>query len=251
MGNHYQQAIERCVQSYEMSLASLQLQCVCATKNVRSFRMAKHGTRINSVQITETREGLVIQGDLCPGRHGVCSDPGYDLDWFARSSSPSYLAEKFLTKCFVPEGAADRIEEYLEDSRLDDDARRRIEAMARSVLAGEVGLNDIVEFYQSMRWDVCDIQNDYPIRDYALLSCIQKRFEELYQGELLLSEGSQEPEPSVGVVAALREALLAGDRLTKQFTPLSACTAIGEWAGVEKRARQALDDYEAGQKAKA
>lgn len=39
-------------------------------------------TRIMSTLVLFTPEGIVITGDLCPGRNGVIIR-GYDLSWFA------------------------------------------------------------------------------------------------------------------------------------------------------------------------
>ena len=56
--------------------------------------------RMGSTLLMETPEGLVISGDVCPraNTRGVISDLGYNLGWFAGTSSADYLASKFLEK---------------------------------------------------------------------------------------------------------------------------------------------------------
>ena len=70
----------------------------------------------------ETPEGLVISGDVCPraNTRGVISDLGYNLGWFAGTSSADYLASKFLEKGW--------------HAKL---AQRDMEVMAKAVLARE------------------------------------------------------------------------------------------------------------------
>lgn len=53
----------------------------------------------SSVCVTEASGRTVIVGETAPNRRGYISNaPRTDLDWFARDSSPGYLAEKFLRK---------------------------------------------------------------------------------------------------------------------------------------------------------
>ena len=90
----------------------------------RAFMMKQRGYegRMGSTLLMETPEGVVITGDLCPraNTRGVISDLGYNLGWFAGTSSADYLASKFLEKGWHAELA-----------------QRDMEVMAKAVLARE------------------------------------------------------------------------------------------------------------------
>ena len=60
-------------------------------------------TRCMSTLLTFTPEGIVLQGDLTPGHHGMVSAIGYGLDWFAGPLGESYLCGKFLQETWIQE----------------------------------------------------------------------------------------------------------------------------------------------------
>lgn len=78
----------------------------------------KPGGTIGLVMLTfnERRKCIGITGDVCPGRHGLWSGPGYGRAWFSeynpdqpegrRGKSRDYLAQKFLETGFHPERMA-------------------------------------------------------------------------------------------------------------------------------------------------
>lgn len=79
-------------------------------EKVQAFYLKKPGQgRAMSTLILFTPEGIVLQGDLTPGQNGNVSTIGYGLNWFRGELCGSYLCEKFLTKCYVPELVTDKL----------------------------------------------------------------------------------------------------------------------------------------------
>lgn len=79
----------------------------------------KPGSRMMSCLIIFSPEGIIITGDLNPGRrerkNGIVAR-GYDMGWFSRPLEPTYLAEKFLTEVWVPASFKQYVEEYIAGS---------------------------------------------------------------------------------------------------------------------------------------
>jgi hypothetical protein len=159
---------------------------------VRSFRMSKPGTRIDSTMITFTPEGIAIQGDLTPGANGVVSR-GKSLEWFAGQLGHDYLAEKFLTKEWVEEDAADGMREVAEDiereaTEIEEEKERALfveRAQRFREIADQLDDDGMMfhEFVEDL--DELGIQYEseghaYPPNDVVLLAAIQQRFAELY-----------------------------------------------------------------------
>lgn len=72
---------------------------VAETDTVLVVRLERPGTRIMSIQLSFTPEGVAVQGDFeFYGPRAVCSNFGYGLDWFSGRLDPNYLAEKFLCR---------------------------------------------------------------------------------------------------------------------------------------------------------
>lgn len=154
-------------------------------------------------------EGIVITGDLHPGRHeranGVISR-GYDLDWFKRELSTTYLAEKFLSRVWVPESFKEYVEEYIRDGNLDNDPKpwrvghyeedNWTEEKALKYLIGHSDLinnpydtyDNLPEVKQENNTWLCPYDGDFAGTGYdydpietGWLAAIQQRFRELYK----------------------------------------------------------------------
>lgn len=145
---------------------------------VTAWKMAKPGTGINRVLLVFSPEGIVLQGDLTPERNGSVSTFGYGLEWFTRQLGWSYLAEKFLTKRWVPELAEEQLREWIDeypehsaelqkiaDALVDFDHRE----LSDRLYEIEPGFVDD----HLPGWG-------YDPNEAALLQAIQRRFAELY-----------------------------------------------------------------------
>jgi len=159
---------------------------------VRSFRMSKPGTRIDSTLITFTPEGIAIQGDLTPGTNGAVSR-GKSLAWFAGELGYDYLAEKFLTKEWVAEYAAEAMigeAESLDREAAEIDAEEeraplaekaeRFREIADQLDDGAMMIHEFVEDLGEMGFEYDGEGYTYPPSDVVLLAAIQQRFAELY-----------------------------------------------------------------------
>lgn len=92
--------------------------------DLKAFYLKRPGTRMGSSLILFTPEGIVIAGDMTPGR-GALSAFGYGLSWFASELGWDYLCGKFLDKEWVPEYAVEYCRDAARDIRRgkhDDDA---------------------------------------------------------------------------------------------------------------------------------
>ena len=102
------------------------IELVADHPGVRVVRMARPDSGVYRVQLTETCEGIVIQGDCSVERNCTGTPAGYTLDWFARASSPQYLGEKFLKQGWHPKLAEDGIREWLSDEGYWNDTIRSL-----------------------------------------------------------------------------------------------------------------------------
>lgn len=176
--SRYKKEFDQCLANFKRNLAGLELSSLCCTEKVKCLRMAKAGTRIDSVQITFTPEGIAIQGDMCPGRHGACSG-GYNLEWFAQDLDWSYLCEKFLTHTTVPECVLDRLDCCLQEAQADCDRARQIRDLIANIEADGLTPENHQAAHDLSGGD-CGIGCGYNIRDAAILTAIQRRFVELF-----------------------------------------------------------------------
>lgn len=146
---------------------------------VRMFRLqAEDGMRMLSTTVIFSDEGIIICGDLAPGRRFcVKSDRGYGIEWFAGDASGDYLCEKFLSTDFHVELAVEELRreaDTVDDPSVADDARalaERIEGMDDAEAIEELcdGLPDE---------DLPGI--GYEPKDAALLQAIKDKFRELW-----------------------------------------------------------------------
>jgi len=164
----YEKERESTLSRFRKDFKNHQLTILAETENVLCVRIGRPNTRINSTQITFTPEGIVIQGDWCPCGNGVCSTFGYGKEWFAKSLSWSYLAEKFLAREFVPEAAVDFLQGYAENMRVEH---------------LQEGCDDYRQAYYEFCQDL-DIDDpggyDYNITDICQLQVIQETFARLW-----------------------------------------------------------------------
>jgi hypothetical protein len=155
-----------------------------AGKDVKAAYLKKPGEgRMMSCLITFTPEGIVIQGDLTPGRLGNVSMQGYGLEWFAGPLSEDYLCEKFLEKRFSKERTVEAIKETIISRRREGKIHREF---ARELWDGIPGGDeaDASDFYYFITMDLGgdseDMRQDYDPAEAGWLCAIQKRFSDLY-----------------------------------------------------------------------
>ncbi len=151
-----------------------------------AYYLGASGIRTNSTLIIFSPEGIILCGDLCPGKdnYGVISSVGYGPTWFSEPKSLGYLAEKFrvpqvwsaeiAAKYFDHDNHRDGLtEDQLEDFNdvVDDLKNGRIESDRDMYdrLDGIVDLCDGIPGYQ-------------PDPDMlGHIAAINRKFAELYQ----------------------------------------------------------------------
>ena len=180
MGSRYEEEWQSSYKMYIAAFQELQLETLCFTENVKCFLMRKPGTRINSVQITFTPEGIAIQGDHCPGDNGVCSAFGYGMEWFTRRLDRSYICEKFLRQRTITEKVQDDLDDMIREC---DDGHVHGTHHVLSDLISRVSDDGLTSENMAAIEDSClfsdGIGMAYPIYDSAKLVAIQERFREL------------------------------------------------------------------------
>lgn len=196
------------------------LQEVSSGEKIKAFYLKRPNTRSESCLILFTPEGIVITGDMTPGR-GAVSAFGYGLDWFVSELGWDYLASKFLDKEWVPELAVEYCRDAASDIRRgehDDDAdgselQRACEQRA-----------DLVENLKDLR---DDLKNSDPA-DVEGVACITKQIQEI----------REKLKPARETVKKIREELAEG------FDELAEHTESWNY-GVERFAEeiQELDTY--------
>jgi len=178
-----------------------------AGDKIRAFMMKQpEETRMLSMMILFTPEGIVIKGDLCP-RPGVCqgviSDFGYGIEWFGRRLTETYLCEKFMRHIWQKESAAEWCRDHAADveageydhevsvvrnlSDVTKEHRQKLAARYKE-LANSVECDELMSMYdfgrelEELKYEMCDgIPGwDYPLVDAGWLCAIQQRFAELY-----------------------------------------------------------------------
>jgi len=161
-----------------------ELQVLVETDKVQVYRLAKPGTRIDSVQITFSPEGIAIQGDQCVAGNGVCSSYGYGRGWFAGQLAPSYLAEKFFPTEWVPA----LLEGNLRDAVADRDAWGLTPAQIDDVLElleSNDGLHQ-AEVMNALDWwdDIWELGIGRDPNYVRRLSAIQRAFAAKYAAQV-------------------------------------------------------------------
>jgi hypothetical protein len=190
-------------------------------EKIKAFYLKpQRNTRMGSCLILFTPEGIVICGDMTPGRAAV-STFGYGLDWFASELGWDYLSSKFLDKEWVSEYAVKYCRDAARDIRRgkhDDDAYGSPLQKAWDVRGG------LVENLQDLR---DDLKNSDP-QDVEGVACIEKQIEEI----------REKLKPARVIVKKIREELAVG------FDELANATESWNY-GVEKFAEelQELDTY--------
>ena len=158
-------------------------------------------SRLEGCLVIFSTESITITGDLTPGFHGVCSQLGYDLNWFAGKLSEDYLCSKFLQTEFRPDKAEQRFKQHLiyrrrlsrhansltekhrreHDYFTQEEAREAWDEFKPQVLDG-LNVYRFCEFWGEKF--SCDWPPDgcygYNLGDASCLCAIQQRFHELY-----------------------------------------------------------------------
>jgi hypothetical protein len=163
---------------------------------LKSAILYKEGLgRMESCLIIESSEGIIICGDMCPGRKGVISDFKYDFRWFSSNLSSDYLCSKFLEEVWVPEYAISCIDDLAKDPNLPDYCKKAAEFLEEFEQEKAYGKDSSVfgdpnPFYH---WytDYFDdgpehIGYTYDPTDKALLVSIQKAFSRQYYASVYI-----------------------------------------------------------------
>lgn len=160
------------------------------TPNLKAWYLRRPSSgRMWSTLILSTAEGLVIMGDLCPGRNGVISCYGYDHRWFGAKLSEQYLCSKFLQREWVPEKGSREIRELILTERRHgnlpkDDARNAWEDLRSAEEYGNLSGERAYQIVSEAGFDFDGIGYDYNPSAAAWLCAIQQRFHELYAASL-------------------------------------------------------------------
>lgn len=176
------------------SLKDHVLEQILDTEKFQAFRMKRPGHGRNmSTLITFTPEGIVIQGDLTPGRNGNVSCIGYGLGWFRGRLSKDYLAEKFLEKNWYAEVAAADLRQHLKEIADGVEMAKpgdveKIRELIKRCEGGDLYVEsfrgDLEEIYEDWDWESTPGWGYQPI-EYAWLYAIQWKFAELYNAKEL------------------------------------------------------------------
>jgi len=152
--------------------------------------------RMGTTVILFHHEGIILTGDLKPGRRGVISDIGYGLEWFAKDfkGSGEYLCSKFLEKTWQNEVARQDVwrlhQEAIEESKEWGDDSLMLYASKWKRMHGEWDdfwtethvFEHAVEIEQDA-WEY-HLGWDYNLADAGWLTSIQIQFSELYAKRL-------------------------------------------------------------------
>jgi len=173
----------------EADLKDHVLEQVLDTEKFQSFYMKRPGGgRVMSTLITFTPEGIVIQGDLTPGRHGNVSCLGYGLGWFRGQLSGSYLAEKFLQQGWYTEVAVVDLREFLKNIADGNEEAKpgdveKIQELIKRCEDGDIGTEGFREAWEDIYEDWCwdwSLGWGYNPTEHSWLCVIQQRFAALY-----------------------------------------------------------------------
>ncbi len=172
-------------EGWKESLKDHELRLVANVEEYEVWLMKAPNTRHLLVQIFFSPEGIAIQGDVLFNRKkGLVSDFGYHRGWFGREQSESYLCEKFLRYVFVPEVAAEEIEDMLENPEEHNISKGLVpylKEIAEELRDGKYGRYEF-----EMELDRVDYHPDEPLgygydpKEASPLCAIQQKFVELY-----------------------------------------------------------------------
>lgn len=128
---------------------------------------------MQSTDIIFAANHTVICGDLCPGRNGVVSNPGYGIDFFSKPRGSNYLAEKFLSQGYHKELALDGLVDLIKDHEV-------LTKEAVEELKGFIEDDDSRQFFDwflDHDFEAEDIPGwGYNPQERHLLSLINRRF---------------------------------------------------------------------------
>lgn len=146
------------------------------------------GGRMMSTLIMFTPEGIVLQGDLTPGRNGNVSSPWYGVGWFSGQLSGSYLCEKFLETKWVRELAVEQLSDPVASfyCEADDADVEKLKEIAKVLSGGDYGPEWLHEELSNL--DGCYVDDGIPGLGYdpheaAWLVAIQATFARLYHAQ--------------------------------------------------------------------
>ncbi len=181
--------------SYLSYFTDHQLDPVIEAGMISVYSMHAPGTRVWSVQLTETPECLHITGDVLHGRDAKTA-AGLSLAWFRGATSPNYIAEKFdlelvwqpdLAKQFLVEAA----EAYEDDPKM---------TAAFKQASAWIGRSDhwhwaqgAAEFNEALEEAGFDVLGDFDgtpgfgprIEDLAMLEAVRSTFVRLWEARCL------------------------------------------------------------------
>lgn len=190
------QAYERSLEMFTRIFSEHSLKVISEDEPLRVYQLRDPKTgALGGCYVIETPCNMAITGDLSPGHNGVFSNTSYSVEWFSRPHGPQYLAEKFLTKSWQPELAAETLRDpgsgiavwakEVFDHEKYVKTMAALEALSVDIDCGDnaspddiyrelsdLGIDDAWEF--SVGWG-------YDPRDYGLLSAIHRRFVELME----------------------------------------------------------------------
>lgn len=132
---------------YEEELKDATLEVLHNDDFCKAFRLRKYPDRLDmSTIILFTCNQIILTGDLRITRHGLASDFGYGLEWFAEQLDPEYLAEKFLTESWHKELAIEWWKDVLAEHRREE---------AEQLEAVQQELQEVCEFpHNQNAWSV-------------------------------------------------------------------------------------------------
>lgn len=150
------------------------------TGDIRTFYLKRpEKSRMMSALLIFSPEGIIICGDLRIGDHGVVSDYGYGLDWFAGELGEDYLCSKFLKREWQSEVAMAWAEDEHDTHPQPFDTEQEFLNIYGMELAGD------------------GVGYDYSPAAAGWLCAIQQRFRELY---VLYQKGHSLTPPSPQLV---------------------------------------------------
>lgn len=181
-----------------LSRHELRIKLMDDKAGVSVWSMSRPSTCAYSAQIIFSPEGIVLQGDIGFGSHqtGICSHSGYGIEWFSSRKSENYLCEKFLTREFVPEEAAETIAGWLkspEDYGLEEEFQiRGLREIVSNLMDND--LVDATRLYDELNLLDVDTSEGVPgwgynRSDAGWLCAVQQRFSELFQETELWQKG--------------------------------------------------------------
>lgn len=172
---------------------------------VKAFYLRKDESRMFSVLLLFSPEGISIVGDSAPGEnYSVHTFPPYSLKWFIGKFDKEYLAEKFLRKTWNEDDVEEWFKYELEETKKhveegEEGLGDRLEAIEDILSRGAFAIHEVYEAWKDAASDSEDFPgNTYNRHDVEQLSSIQRRFAELYHEKYLKEEEDDMPGMSRG-----------------------------------------------------